>query len=230
MKLRIISWNTFGNSFDKISEVSKRLFCHESDVGHIILIQEAGVINPNQDGSFKIGRRLFNGCFAEDPNAQTNKRCTTGMLVEKNITLTGAGNPDFVTVGDARRPVLFISLVTENTRTYIATIHATANCNVSKIEIPEICEWLDGTAKSLGWNWLLMGDFNIVPSKLKKDEDIKKFIQVPEKCQFTHIGRTNMLLDYAAVSPSLVDAIAQFNVGEYSGQSDHIPIYIDIDL
>ncbi len=231
MNIRVTSWNTFGASISKISEVSKSLISNNHL--NILLIQEAGATDSEcsqliGEKNIKIGRKEFKGFFKDDERAN-NKRCTTGILVEKELYDTAYVKFDSLQIKEIGRPVVFCTLQPDNySPLYIATIHATASSKVSVKEMNILNDQFGRLARRLDWEWIVMGDFNAPPEKLTTSGIPENNIIHPD--EFTHINISdpskNAILDYAIVSDSLTGL--EISCNEYPGTSDHIPIHLDL--
>lgn len=234
MDIRITSWNTFGSSISKVSQVSGNLI--SSDRKDILLIQEAGATDSecNQligNKSVTIGRKNFKCLFQDDLNAK-NKRCTTGILVEEDLYSEAAVKFDSLQINGIRRPVVYCTLQPKGyPPLYIATIHATACSSISKHEIEIINNKFRNLTKQLDWQWILMGDFNVKPDILSQTGVPDENIISPS--EFTHVNinnpSKNAILDYAVVSDAFAGDLSVY-CGEYSGTSDHIPVYLELTV
>lgn len=234
MIIRITSWNTFGSCISKISSVSGKLI--SSKRRDILLIQEAGATDNECNeliGSkdITLGNKRFKCFFQDDENAQ-NKRCTTGILVEEGLWSEATVKFDSLTLSGVRRPVVFCTLQPKGyPPLYIATIHATAYSRISVEEINLINDKFRAIARQVGWQWILMGDFNAEPNLLqKKGIPIANMVYPMEN---THINiddsSKNKILDYAIVSDGLKGNLNAYCLG-YFGISDHIPVYLELEV
>lgn len=233
MNIRITSWNTFGACIGKISQVSGSLI--SNDRKDILLIQEAGSTDSEcaqliGKKNLTIGRKKFK-CLFKDDLRSTNKRCTTGIFVEEDLYSESAVKLDSLQIDGIRRPVVFCTLQPDGySPLYIATIHATACSRISIKEIDKINKKFKKFSKELGWQWILMGDFNVEPNTLMQEGVPANNIINPD--QYTHINindpSKNAILDYAVVSNGLTNL--SVNCCEYSGTSDHIPVYLELTV
>lgn len=213
------SWNMQGEGNTKIKNRTPQM-------RDILLLQETGA--PNDKG-FMPGNE-YNGyrCILSkcDPAAK-NKRCTTSILVSKDIedmvTEKGAYS---VTNGKNRvtRPLLYINYED----VYIYTYHATANISSSIAEMKYILRQM---YKFKNKYWMIMGDFNVIPTmlcdRMETVNNIKKgaahvrlltinFVTTsrPKRFQFYLLssrrntqgaGARKRLFDYALVSKAIVE-------------------------
>lgn len=207
-----------------------------NDRKDILLIQEAGATDPGSNKltdikDVTIGQKNFKCIFQVDSKAQ-NKRCTTGILVEDDLYSEAVVKFDSLQINGIRRPVVYCTLqINEYPPLYIATIHATACSKISRQEIEIINNKFSNLTKKIGWEWILMGDFNVTPDILSQTGVPNNNIISPS--EFTHVNindpSKNATLDYAVVSDAFVDNLSIY-CGEYSGTSDHIPVYLELTV
>lgn len=234
MNVRITSWNACGSGSGKITQNSGDLF--SQDRYDILLLQEAGASDGDRNSligqkNFKFGQKEFKGFFKDDENA-TNKRCTTGILVETSLFKDAAISFCSLDILKVRRPIVFCTLVTKNFFTYyIATVHATARSIISKEELDEINSKFSSIKRATGWQWIIMGDFNVSPDILSKNGVPNQNILSPG--EFTHINYNdqsqNKILDYAVASNDLANRLS-VKCNKCFGTSDHIPVYTELEI
>lgn len=224
MKINFISWNTQGDGIRKISDSCSAFF--QSGIPSILLLQEAGSVCKNYGSLFNtsFGRHAMNGYFVEQDNVG-NPRCTTGIFSE--TSLTGSFNKHEKI---AKRPIVCLELSTAAGNYAIATIHATANHNVSKNELLTAAQYLDQTY--FGKNgWLLMGDFNCEPHELVATGIPSANIAASGAVT----QQSGHQLDYAIFSNSLIGKVtvcfgAPGDTNFVPLSSDHYPVYCTLDL
>lgn len=229
--MRIISWNTQGDSLNKLNSAYNGLLSSCND--NIIMIQEGGNVGqPNGTqfshtfGTSSRGHK-FQACFFEQPNAKIQK-CTTGILVEE-----GFNNVNFKSYqGIGKRPIVVCECTcahpTLGTRAFVfATVHLTASEHTAEEELQDTYISL---AHQYGLNnvpWLLMGDLNCQADKL--NPDIPMNISYPSNR--TH--QRGKKLDFAVFSDSMkliasIDTRICSDTGGYVPlSSDHFPVYCE---
>lgn len=153
-RIRISSWNAQGG-FRKKSQLLD--FLLSSTEPNILLIQEQGTIGGTGyqiDENFCIGDTAYTcKLLCADPFAKVH-RCTTAIMVEDKLL------PHIKDIGykenSTGRPMCYVKLASG---VMIATIHATANSEISIGEVKEMISELDQDDS----DWIFMGDFNSRP-------------------------------------------------------------------
>lgn len=224
--VRITSWNAQGNGIDKISQSYSNILPNGKD--NILLLQEAGSTygGGNLEGEVNqtFGRTKYKGVFKQHEDAD-NKRCTTGIMASCDSIRKYYMTIDYVDLDGVNRPVMIATAQFKNFNLYIATVHATAYYKVSKDEIVCIDAMLEGNAKELEWQYILMGDLNIPPDVLRSYyPNLQNKIISTGKATLKNGNE----LDYAIASPQLVGKPIKIIHGDDYG-SDHYPIYIEFD-
>lgn len=228
MPITITSWNCQGNSPDTISQSAGRII-HPQD-SNIVLIQEAGSLGKcaGRIIDVKIAGKSYKAYFEEQEDA-SNKRCTTGILVDAKLWGSIVTTIDKCNFMGVRRPLVFCIIDLGPALLYVSTIHPTANHKTSKDEIKLICDSWTKTCRSTDNCWILMGDMNCAADEL----DIKHACKIaPDK----PTQKSGQILDYAIMSPDLEPCVARFNGGsgvwvdEAYRDSDHLAVKICLDL
>lgn len=224
----IISWNTRGSYAICLSESYGKLL---SDDGNIVLIQEAGKVNPDRavfPESF--GRHIFEAFFCSPKDAK-NPRCTTGLLVEKGFKNEGfyeLESPKDEKSGQKKgRPIVGAKIDLGERNLVVATAHLTACQSVAKKELRRLDEIM--RAKFGGeenTDWIAMGDFNCDESYLKEQDIAGLFLSVPQ----TSTHESGNSYDFAIFSrePSKdmkVTTTCPQDKTFIPLHSDHFPIY-----
>lgn len=225
--VRITSWNAQGNGIDKISQSYSNILPNGKD--NILLLQEAGSTygwNKSLSGNISqsFGNTDYRGYFVPPKDAKNN-RCTTGIMASVDSLNTYSMGFFKIEPFEVNRPIVIATAQFKNFYLYIVTVHATAEHHVSGPEIEYITDKLGKNAKKLGWQYLIMGDFNITPQ-----EFIDQYSEFRDNVIYTgtQTQKSGNELDYAIASSQLIAENIEISHGDDYG-SDHYPIYIEFD-
>lgn len=225
MEITIVSWNCQGDSIGTISKSSGAIL--EERESHIILLQEAGSMSVSgKKDLVNIAGKYYTAYYKEQNGAE-NKRCTTGVLVDKTIEKEYAAKLYSKSITGVRRPLVICQLNINGKLIYVATFHATANQNVSDGEIELICNDLIKICSGLTAFWILMGDMNHEADHMQ--EVLKgSSCRVIAPDSFTQ--KSGGTLDYAIVANNIVQYINSLWVDNEFRESDHLAVKIRLNL
>ncbi len=223
--LTVISWNTRGDSINKINEVYDLLFSRAHN--NVIMIQEAGNVGHYNGEEFPVtfGRRDgdyygFTGCFFGQAGA-LNPRCTTGILVEECSVRT---KTIFCYPPLRKRPIVCCECVGNDGQKYaLATVHSTANEGIAMDELNDINLAFRYQYAGADIKWLVIGDLNCQAERVVPDLPMNLI------CPSTATHESGKTLDFALYSDNLKGQI-NIRLGGASGSSvipaasDHFPI------
>lgn len=225
MEITIVSWNCQGDSIGTISKSSGAILKKEES--HIILLQEAGSMSVSgKQDPVTIAGKNYTAYYKEQNDAE-NKRCTTGVLVDKIIEKEYAAKLYSKSITGVRRPLVICQLSINGKLLYVATFHATANQKVSDGEIKLICNDLINISSRLTASWILMGDMNHKAAPMQKVlESYPCSVIAPDS--FTQ--KSGGTLDYAIVADDIVQYINLIWVDKEFRESDHLAVKIRLNL
>ena len=185
-RIRISSWNAQGGFREKSQLLD---FLLSSTEPNILLIQEQGTIGGTGyqiNENFCIGDTRYKCiCLCPDPFAKMDG-CTTAIMVEDKLL------PHIKDIGykenSTGRPMCYVKLASG---VMIATIHATANSEISIREVKKMISKLDQDDS----DWIFMGDFNSSPWNY----DVKYCGLVVNREQCIQYGGTSRNLKYCNI-------------------------------
>lgn len=170
MFINVVSWNMQGwgsqyGDTEKIYSLFRAIQGFPPD-STVIMLQECG--DPEETG-------LCPGTLWENPFTNENykcyvnysdstadiKRCSTAILVSENLTVTSKG---ILTSYGVSRPTVYVEI----NNICFGTLHAIAN---EADSVPQVKDSLIELSRNYD-DWLLMGDFNSVPSKYASGNEI----------------------------------------------------------
>lgn len=222
--LRFISWNTQGKCFERIGENYSKILSKVPGSQNILLVQEAGA--PGEimydDAEHKIGHTDYHLTIRQQPGA-LNERCSVAIMHPKEM-----GKRKVAVCGDYRvtRPFLVFSHVInyiKGEKIIVATMHAIANHAQSPQEVFSVAKYLH---EKCG-DWVLMGDFNCSPAELhEKIGDNAEIIANDGPTQ-----KSGGTLDYYVISKGHpLRKKMKFSASDNAYGSDHIPIFLDLNV
>lgn len=211
MLTNIISWNTFGAAFEKLTCGFSNIL--NSGMANIILLQEAGSFDESQYAKIihqKIGRDDYTGYFVKDAKARV-QRCTTGILLQSKFF----NNWEFGDLDSGHGRPVVIAYDRNNPDSIIATVHAVAEKHTAQAEISRIIN----NHMIFKPKWFLMGDFNCEPDQLIAPNIVSAANVSSPSCETQTLGHT---IDYAIFSDHYIGTKV-----EIASKSDYVPLLSD---